>query len=245
MARYEHIISLDHVHLPQVLLVPGLNNSGPDHWQTRWESELPGAKRVQLGKWDDPVRNHWVNQLNLAIHKAGRPVILVAHSLGCHAVAWWAEFEQTVRSHPVVGALLVAPPDVESAEVDPRLRRFGPLIQGHLPFRSLLVASEDDPYAQLGQAKRMARKWGSQLINAGPLGHINADSGIGSWPYGKFLLRQLLRTAAPEIEAACSGSTALHRQRWVDSVMANRKSFPCHDWGRSSASCCHRPYSEC
>ncbi len=220
MAIYERIPHLDHTHLPQVLLVPGLNNSGPDHWQTRWENELPDATRVQLGKWDDPIRNHWINQLNLAIHKAGRPVILVAHSLGCHAVAWWAEFEQTVRSFPVVGALLVAPPDVESSNVDSRLKRFGPLIQGRLPFHSLLVASEDDPYAQWGQSKRMARKWGSQLIDAGPLGHINADSRIESWPYGKFLLRQLLRTAAPDIEAASSDPVAFHQQRWVDSVMA-------------------------
>ena len=222
MAKHEHILPPDHAHLPQVLLVPGLNNSGPDHWQTRWEHELPDAKRVQLGKWDDPVRNHWVNQLNLAIHKAARPVILVAHSLGCHAVAWWAEFEQSVSSFPVVGALLVAPPDVESSDVDPRLKRFGPLIQGRMPFRSLLVASEDDPYAAFGQSKRMARKWGSQLINAGPLGHINADSAIGSWAYGKFLLRQLLRSAAPDIAAASGDAVAFHRQGWVDSVMVAR-----------------------
>ncbi|PKP90680.1 MAG: esterase [Alphaproteobacteria bacterium HGW-Alphaproteobacteria-14] len=220
MAKYERIPPLEQSQLPQVLLVPGLNNSGPDHWQSRWEKELPDAKRVQLGQWDDPARNQWVNQLNLAIHKAGRPVILVAHSLGCHAVAWWAEFEQTVRSFPVVGALLVAPPDVEKAEVDHRLRRFGPVIQGRLPFNSLLVASEDDPYAAWGQSKRMARKWGSQLINAGPLGHINADSDIGGWPYGKFLLRQLLRTAAPDIEAASQDPITFHQQRWVDSVMA-------------------------
>jgi uncharacterized protein len=219
MAIYERIPHLDHTLLPQVLLVPGLNNSGPDHWQTRWENELPNAKRVQLGKWDDPIRNHWINQLNLAIHKAGKPVILVAHSLGCHAVAWWAEFEQTVRSFPVVGALLVAPPDVESSNVDGRLKRFGPLIQGRLPFHSLLVASEDDPYAPWGQSKRMARKWGSQLIDAGPLGHINANSGIGSWPYGKFLLRQLLRTAAPDIEAASGDPVAFHQQRWIDTLM--------------------------
>lgn len=220
MAKYERIPPLHQVLLPQVLLVPGINNSGPDHWQTRWENELPNAKRVQLGNWDDPIRNHWVNQINLAIHKTGRPVILVAHSLGCHAVACWAECQQTVRSFPVVGALLVAPPDVEGAEVDHRLRRFGPVIQGRLPFHSILVASEDDPYAQWGQSKRMARKWGSQLINTGPLGHINADSGIGSWPYGKFLLRQLLRTAGPDIEAASSDPIALHQQRWVDSVIA-------------------------
>lgn len=219
MATYEHTPSNDVALLPQILLVPGINNSGPDHWQSRWENELPSAKRVELGRWDDPVRNHWINQLNLAIHKAGRPVVLVAHSLGCHAIAWWAEFEQTVRCFPVVGALLVAPPNVEGAEVDHRLRRFGPVIQGRLPFHSMVVASSDDPYASWGQSKRMSRKWGSQLIDAGSLGHINAASSIGSWPYGRFLLRRLLRAAGPDIEAVTNDPVALHQQRWIDSVM--------------------------
>lgn len=74
-------------HEPLVLIVPGLENSGPDHWQTLWEREVPQCQRVELGMWDNPHRNTWVNQLNLAIHRAGRPVVLVAHSLGCHAVA--------------------------------------------------------------------------------------------------------------------------------------------------------------
>ena len=72
---------------PLVLLVPGLNDSGPNHWQTHWERDVPGCERVDLGRLDDPHRNTWVNKLNLAIHQAGRPVILVAHSLGCHVVA--------------------------------------------------------------------------------------------------------------------------------------------------------------
>ncbi|MFM5907494.1 MAG: RBBP9/YdeN family alpha/beta hydrolase [Novosphingobium sp.] len=182
---------------PLVLLVPGLNNSGPDHWQTRWERELPQSQRVELGMWDNPHRNTWVNQLNLAIHRAGRPVILVAHSLGCHAVAWWAEYERPAFGDPVVGALLVAPPDVEGHDIDPRLKRFAPLAGGRLPFRSIVAASRNDPYATFGLAKRFARKWGSRLVDAGPIGHINASSGIGSWPYGQFLLGQLIDQARP------------------------------------------------
>ena len=49
---------------------------------------------VELGMWDQPHRNTWINQLNLAIRAADRPVILAAHSLGCLAVAWWAQPEQ-------------------------------------------------------------------------------------------------------------------------------------------------------
>ena len=91
---------------PLTLLVPGLHDSGPGHWQTLWETSRPDARRVELGMWDDPHRNTWVNQLNLAIHRANRPVVLVAHSLGCLAVAWWAEYEQPAHGVPVIGALL-------------------------------------------------------------------------------------------------------------------------------------------
>lgn len=177
---------------PMILLVPGLNDSGPDHWQSCWERELQDCAKVDLGMWADPHRNTWVNKINLAIHKAGRPVVLVAHSLGCHAVAWWAEYERPARGSPVVGALLVAPPDVEGAQVDLRLRRFAPFVDRRLPFDTTVVASQNDPYATFGQAKRMARKWGSRLIDAGPLGHINADSGLRNWPYGRYLLEQLV-----------------------------------------------------
>lgn len=182
---------------PLVLIVPGLNNSGPDHWQTLWQSELPSCQRVELGMWDNPHRNTWVNQLNLAIHRAGRPVILVAHSLGCHAVAWWAEYEQPAYGSLVAAALLVAPPEVESDCVDPRLKRFAPLMSERLPFKSMVVASQNDPYASFGQTKRFARKWGSRLVDAGPIGHINAGSGIGNWPYGKYLLDRLISEAIP------------------------------------------------
>src|SRR3546814_4634015 len=80
---------------PLVLTVPGLNNSGPGHWQTIWETTRNDCERVDLGMWDRPHRNTWVNKLNAAIRQADRPVILVAHSLGCIAVAWWADRKST------------------------------------------------------------------------------------------------------------------------------------------------------
>ena len=176
---------------PLVLIVPGLNDSGPDHWQTRWQRELPHAERVELGMWDDPHRNTWVNQLNLAIHRAGRPVILVAHSLGCHAVAWWSALERPTDGK-VVGALLVAPPKVEGLTADSRLDSFAPLVRERLRFPSLLAASRDDPYVSFEEAKKTARLWGSRLVDAGWLGHINVAAGVGSWPFGEFLLERLI-----------------------------------------------------
>lgn len=176
---------------PLILTVPGLSNSGPGHWQTLWEESLPNCRRVDLGLWDNPHRNTWVNKINLAIQRADRPVVLVAHSLGCLAVAWWAEFEQP-QDGKVVGALLVAPPDVELRPIDRRLTRFAPFPHGELPFPSVLVASRNDPYMGFGQARQLARTWGSRFADAGEAGHINAESDLGEWTFGRLLLNQLL-----------------------------------------------------
>lgn len=178
---------------PLILIIPGLNDSGPDHWQTRWESTLPDCQRVELGMLDDPHRNTWVNKINLAMRRAGRPVILVAHSLGCHAVAWWAEYERPAYGNPVVGALLVAPPDVERVGVDVRLARFAPTPREALPFPAFLAASENDTYCLLRVARSLASDWGATFAYAGSIGHINAASGIGDWQFGQLLLAQLLR----------------------------------------------------
>ncbi len=188
---------------PLVLLVPGLNDSGPDHWQSHWERELDDCAKVDLGSWDDPHRNSWVNRLNLAIHRAQRPVILVAHSLGCHAVAWWNEYERPDANGPVQGVMLVAPPEVEEGpeveggRVDSRLARFAPVMRTAFPVPSIVVASRDDPYIRFDRARRLARIWRSRFVDAGWLGHINADSDLHGWPFGQFLLRQLKSAVEP------------------------------------------------
>lgn len=189
---------------PDILIVPGLHNSGSGHWQTIWEQNLPRARRVDLGLWDDPHRNTWVGKLALAIGRAERPVVLVAHSLGCHVVAWWAEYEAAfnaaVRAAElscVIGALLVAPPDVEENPVDRRFTRFAPLPSTRLPFPATVVASRDDPYASVAQVRRIARAWGAQFADAGAIGHANARSGLGEWSFGLDLLRQIAPAAVP------------------------------------------------
>ena len=187
---------------PLVLTVPGLGGSGPDHWQSHWERERSNVRRVELGQWDRPHRNSWVNQLNLAIERAGRPVVLAAHSLGCLAVAWWVAYERPSFYGPVIGALLVAPPEVEEAPRDPRLRRFAPLPDEELPFPSILVASRDDPWMPYARARQVARGWGSWFVDAGRQGHLNAESGLGDWRFGQLLLDQLLRRSGALFDLA-------------------------------------------
>lgn len=199
---------------PLVLIVPGLNNSGPDHWQSLWEAQRSDCRRVDLGMWASPHRNTWVNKLNLAIRDAGRPVVLVAHSLGCLAVAWWAQLERPEPGHNVIGALLVAPPEVDFFPLDKRLEGFAPTPAQSLPFPSILAASRNDPYMGIRTARRLAKTWGSRFADAGEVGHINAASNIGDWPFGQFLLDQLLaRAGAPEgiAEAGANGELATGR----------------------------------
>lgn len=181
---------------PIILTVPGLGGSGPSHWQTLWEQSRPDTHRVELGMWDSPHRNTWVTKLDQAIRRAQAPVVLAAHSLGCLAVAWWAELAGQPFGWPVAGALLVAPADVDRDDVRPELAAFHPTPTKPLPFPSIVVASSDDPWIAPEKARALAGGWGSYFVDAGPQGHLNAASGIGWWEEGQTLLDRVLDAAS-------------------------------------------------
>ncbi len=187
---------------PTILLIPGLNNSGPDHWQTRWQERIPNSIRAELGGWDSPRRSAWITNLGIAIRQISGPKILVAHSLGCHAVAWWVKHEPEAAELDITGALLVAPPDVDSVTKGSLLADFGPAPRVFLPFPTLLVGSQNDPYCEIQHTQKLARRWRARFINAGLFGHINADSDIGDWPYGLSLLDSLQFKGNPIVNPA-------------------------------------------
>lgn len=184
---------------PAVITVPGLGGSGVGHWQTIWERSRSDTARAELGAWDDPEREFWVAALDAAIRRADRPVTLVAHSLGCLAVAWWTMRRPVLQQGTVAGALLVAPPDIERLEAPLVLRRFAPVPPDPLPFPSILVASENDPWVAIDRARELAAAWGSDFVAAGALGHVNAESGIGAWPEGEALLDRLLTASTSRL----------------------------------------------
>ncbi len=173
-----------------LLIVPGLGGSGPAHWQTRWQAlDLP-CTRVEQRDWDAPKCREWVDTLERAVLAAPEPVVLVAHSLGCITVAHWAQRGSVGR---VRGALLVAPADVEQGiAVDLVSRCFAPIPRQRLLFRSIVVASIDDPFASLERARELALAWGAELEDVGAQGHINADSQLGDWAQGRAILQRLL-----------------------------------------------------
>ena len=172
---------------PPVLIIPGYGDSGPEHWQSLWEVANPDFRRVAQRDWLYPVCVEWVTTLQRAIHTAAAPVVLVAHSLGCLAVARCAGDQ----SLPVHSALLVAPPDVERPDFPPVTEGFAPIPRTLLPFPSILVASRTDPFTAFSRSAELAKAWGSRLVDAGASGHLNADSGFGPWPLGETLLAEL------------------------------------------------------
>ena len=168
-----------------VLLLPGWQNSGPDHWQSRWE-KLHGYQRVEQHDWMRPLRGDWMAQLEEAVLAAPMPVVLAAHSLGCMLTAAWAA--HSLNTHKVIGALLVAPGDPDTEIGQSNFPSFAPVVMKRLPFVSVVVASRDDPYTQFARAQQFAEAWNSEFIDIGARGHINADSGLGDWPQGHDLL---------------------------------------------------------
>lgn len=164
-----------------ILFVPGFGGSEPEHWQTRWEKKLSSASRVEISDWWQAKRALWVDAIVAEVEKSTRPVIFVAHSLGCAAVVHAApKFGDKVK-----GAFLVGFSDWSQEELLPGVRHdFAPIPRAALPFNTALVASRNDPYCAFDVAEDHAKAWGATLIDAGESGHINVESGHGPWPEG-------------------------------------------------------------
>lgn len=178
-----------------ILLVPGLGNSGPDHWQSRWEDKLSTARRIEQADWDRPSLDDWSRRVVAAARQASRPVVFIAHSLGTLAVAHAAA---ELRDANVAGAFLVAPPAARVLltleEVD---RAFAQVPRAPLPFPTVVVASRNDDFAHFHETAELAQAWGAALADAGEAGHVNAASGHGPWPEGLMRFAGFLKGLRP------------------------------------------------
>jgi predicted alpha/beta hydrolase family esterase len=170
-----------------VLILPGLYNSGPEHWQSRWEIAHPEFRRVQQDDWERPACKDWVARLGEAV-RATPEAVLVAHSSACALVAHWAAERPGGQ---VRGALLVGPSDPEAPSYPAGPTGFGPMPLQKLPFPSIVVASRNDPYVTLERARLFAAAWGARLVDVGEAGHINSQSGLSEWAFGFGLLQEL------------------------------------------------------
>ncbi|WP_432220998.1 RBBP9/YdeN family alpha/beta hydrolase [Flavobacterium sp. TMP13] len=175
---------------PHLLVLSGLGNSGEQHWQTYWQKLYANSSKVQQQNWDEPQLKDWLYALDESITKLDQPTVLVAHSLAVSLVLHWSK--SNANSH-IVGALLVAPADVDSPQHTPDcIRNFAPIPMHQLPFPSIVVASENDPYASIARKKEFAEHWGSDFVNVGCKGHINSESNLHFWEEGQEILQQLI-----------------------------------------------------
>lgn len=165
--------------MPLAVNVPGRKNSGPLHWQTHWESQIPWLHRVTMSDWEFPDRRDWVNTLEREIDCALEPVFLVTHSLGGLTIPY---LSQSVH-HKIKGAFIVAPPDLSSYSPPAIvLQTFPPIPEITLRFPSVIVASSTDPYCPIQYAQKIASAWGSRFINIGMAEHISSN--LDGWADG-------------------------------------------------------------
>jgi predicted alpha/beta hydrolase family esterase len=185
---------------PIILIIPGWQDSGPGHWQSLWAESLVGSVRVHQDNWIHPNKKAWVDRIHQSILSLPAPVILVAHSLGCIASVHLPK-EVHGRIH---GALFVAPADPERKAP---LVDFAPVPYQKLSYRSILVASSNDPFCPPRTAAAYARSWGSEFVRLQNAGHINIESELGAWPLGLALLQSLqdeplaMKDKAPALKA--------------------------------------------
>jgi predicted alpha/beta hydrolase family esterase len=172
-----------------ILIAPGLGNSGPDHWQRRWGKRMTNARFIEQDNWDQPVLAEWIARIHQEIMFSTRPVVLIGHSLSVGAIVIAS---RTLADTKVRGAFLVSPPDFEGPDLPPEAKPFAPPTDP-LPFPSLVVASTTDPLVTVDRARGFAADWGSDFMLAGDAGHINPASGHGPWPEGLLLFAELMK----------------------------------------------------
>ncbi|MBG1231042.1 RBBP9/YdeN family alpha/beta hydrolase [Aestuariivirga litoralis] len=169
-----------------ILIIAGYEGSGPDHWQSRIVKKLPSARMVEQEDWLYGSLDVAVDTLVAAVAAATKPVVFVAHSAGCILIAHaMPKMREQGLVDRLKGGYLVAPPSEEAiaglAGIDPKFKH---VPRDPLPFPSLLIASSNDPFSTMEQSADLSAAWGSQLVEAGEQGHINAASGHGPWPEG-------------------------------------------------------------
>ena len=168
-------------------IVPGIGNSGEDHWQSYFEKSCDNFKRINQQDWDTPKCSDWIETIDKSISSFDPgSVVLIGHSLGCTAIAYWAkQYKKNIK-----GALLVAPSDTEAPQYTFDTKGFMPVPLDKINFKTIVVASSNDPWVTLERATFFAKNWGSEFMNIGDAGHINSSSGHYQWNEGLEILKR-------------------------------------------------------
>jgi hypothetical protein len=167
-----------------ILIVPGLRGHVAEHWQTLLAARLPKVRTVPPMGRDNIDCGARCAAIEQHAQEIDGDIIIVAHSGGAISVAHWA---QTSR-RPVRGALLATPPDFETPMPEGyptmgALEHAGwlPVPWDPLPFPCVVAASRNDHLARFERVVEMAAEWQADLVDLGPVGHLNPESGFGEW----------------------------------------------------------------
>jgi predicted alpha/beta hydrolase family esterase len=173
--------------MTKYLIVPGLGNSGPEHWQSYFQNSADNFYRIEQEEWDAPNCEDWIKTMDEKVLEFDlSSVVLIAHSLGCATIVHWAEkFQRKIK-----GALLVAPSDPEAPQYTFPATGYAPIPLERINFKTIVVASTDDMWVTIERAKYFAACWDSEFINLGNAGHINVASGYTNWEEGLQLLKK-------------------------------------------------------
>lgn len=194
---------------PRLLIVPGLRDSGPVHWQTWLQSLHPTSRRVTQHDWEDAVLDRWALAIGRSLGEApGGPWVVAAHSFGCLALLRYRMLEPEA---PIASAVLVAPADPHKFGVQDRLAAATTGADWSM------VYSDTDPWLSATAARQWATRWAVRARSLGAAGHINAEAGFGPWPWvqGWALQRLHAATGLPHARAArpaVAAAAARHRR---------------------------------
>jgi hypothetical protein len=178
-----------------ILIVPGWTNSGPDHWQSRWQRNLKTARRIEQADWERPLCADWVERIVAEVARLTRPGVVVAHSCGVAAVVKAAP---RLAGSRLAGAFLVAPADLGGHDLWPATHGgFAPLPLEPLPFPSRLIGSSTDPWCSVERTLALGAAWGADTTIIAGAGHIDSAAGFGPWPEGLLTFGQLLARLGP------------------------------------------------
>jgi predicted alpha/beta hydrolase family esterase len=190
-----------------LLILPGLGNSGPDHWQSHWERRDANTMRLNQQNWDSPACGDWLDTLQSFLEGADTRYVVVAHSSACALVAHLVHLHPGLARQCIAGALLVSPSDPDGEHYPLGPTGFGPMPIDRMPFPAIVIASDNDIYIRAGQARDFAAKWGARFAMLHNAGHVNVQSGHGEWLEGYELVQGLRAMTQDRVSHEHSGAT--------------------------------------
>jgi uncharacterized protein len=189
----------------RLLVVPGLGDSAPEHWQSWLQKLHKDSVRVVQHDWHAPDLERWSARIDSTLARSGPvPWLAVAHSFGALALV----HHLANASHTAIdAALLVAPADPDKFGLGEQLPA------APLTVPATMVLSRNDPWLTFSAGQRWAARWGCAAVDLGEAGHVNVAAGFRTLPLAQLWIaarrQRLARVSRPERAAIDEWTFAL------------------------------------